>query len=528
MKIPGLDLEFAALPAPVPVWYAQVSEAEWVTAATAVRDEGGRLVALWAGSATFSEAISPINIRARAIFVAYATREGLFWLALPLASSNAPASYPDLSAVFPCASRMQRAAADLSGVQAAGARDTRPWFNHGAWAADHFPLLQDPQALPKPVPGALQDYPFVRVEGDGVHEIAVGPVHAGVIEPGHFRFSVVGEKILRLEERLGYTHKGVEQRMTQLPALDAYRLAGRVSGDSTVAYAWAYCMALESACQTTITPRAAWMRALMLECERVANHLGDLGAIANDVAFAFALAQFSRLREDWLRACKLAFGHRMMMDCIVPGGVKADLLPAGKDALWQRCLAVAVDVRKLSDVLESHAGLQDRFRITGRVRSALAAQLGMTGLAGRASSQRRDLRCDHPFEPYDKLRVVMASHVRGDVGARASVRFQEVFESVRLIERILNEMPEGEVQSSLTLPPQATRGAGWVEGWRGEIVVALELAGVDQANRIERCHLHDPSWQNWPVLEHSVMKDIVADFPVINKSFNLSYSGQDL
>lgn len=528
MKITGLDVEFVALPAPVPIWYGEVNADQWQAAATAVRDAGGRLVALWAGKAIEDVAISPGGIRAEAIFVAYVTLEGLFWLALPLTSLDGRVAYPDLSAVFPCASRMQRAAAELSGVHAEGARDTRPWFNHGAWAADHHPLLQDPLALPEPVPGALIDYPFVRVEGDGVHEIAVGPVHAGIIEPGHFRFSVVGEKILRLEQRLGYTHKGVEQRMTQMPPLQAHRLAGRVSGDSTVAYAWGYCMALESACAISIPPRAAWLRALMLECERVANHLNDLGALGNDVAFAFALAQFSRLREDWLRACKAAFGHRLMMDGIVPGGVRADIDPSGHEQIRKRCHVLLLAVRKLFDVFESHAGLQDRFLVTGRVRPALAAQLGMTGLAGRASAQIWDLRCDHPFAPYDKLRVVMASHARGDVGARAAVRFQEVFESIRLIERILNEMPVGEVCGAVMLPQQPAHGVGWVEGWRGEIMVALELAGAEQGHCIARCHLHDPSWQNWPVLEHAVMKDIVADFPLINKSFNLSYSGQDL
>jgi len=525
MKMAGLDLEFAALPAPVPVWFGQVTAAQWLEAASAVHAQGGRLVALWASGAMYSEATGPDNIRARALFVAYATRDGLFWLELPL---PADASYPDLSALFPAASRMQRAAADLSGVVADGAKDQRPWLNHGAWAADDHPLLQDPQALPVPTPGALHDYPFVRVEGEGVHEIAVGPVHAGIIEPGHFRFSVVGEKLLRLEQRLGYTHKGIEQRMTQLPALDAYRLAGRVSGDSTVAYAWAYGMALESICQTQVTPRAAWLRALLLECERVANHLGDLGALGNDVAFAFALAQFSRLREDWLRACKAAFGHRLMMDCVVPGGVQADISAAGQTQLMSCCDAVLIDVKKLFDVFEAHAGLQDRFITTGRVLPELAAQLGLTGLAGRASAQARDLRCDHPFTPYDQLRVVMAGHTRGDVGARALVRFQELLESIRLIERILREMPEGPVHTDVVLPDQPSRGIGWIEGWRGEIVVALELAGADQGHRITRCHLHDPSWQNWPVLEHAIMKDIVADFPLINKSFNLSYSGQDL
>ncbi|MBK1684956.1 NADH-quinone oxidoreductase subunit C [Rhodoferax fermentans] len=525
MKIPGLDVEFAALPAPVPVWFGQVTSAQWVTAASAVREHGGRLVALWASGATFSEAVSPSDKRARAIFVAYVTLEGLFWLELTLGTDGC---YPDLSALFPAASRMQRAAADLSGVHAEGAADQRPWLNHGAWAFDHHPLLQDPVHLPPLAPGALKDYPFVRVEGDGVHEIAVGPVHAGIIEPGHFRFSVVGEKVLRLEQRLGYTHKGIEQRMTQLPVLQAYRLAGRVSGDSTVAYAWAYCMALESICRTQVTPRAAWLRALLLECERVANHLGDLGALGNDVAFAFALAQFSRLREDWLRACKVTFGHRLMMDSIVPGGVQADINAAGLTQLLSCCDAVLTDVKKLYDVFEAHAGLQDRFINTGRVRPELAAQLGLTGLAGRASAQAWDLRCDHPFEPYDQLRVVMAGHTRGDVGARALVRFQEVLESIRLVERLLREMPEGPVCVDVALPQQAARGLGWVEGWRGEIVVALELEGADVGHRISRCHLHDPSWQNWPVLEHAILKDIVADFPLINKSFNLSYSGQDL
>ena len=525
MKIPGLDVEFAALSAPVPVWFGQVTSAQWVSAATAVREHGGRLVALWASAAIFSEAVSPCDTRAKAIFVAYVTLEGLFWLELAL---GADGCYPDLSGQFPAASRMQRAAAELSGVVAEGAHDQRPWLNHGAWAADHHPLLQNPLNLPPPAPGALQDYPFVRVEGDGVHEIAVGPVHAGIIEPGHFRFSVVGEKVLRLEQRLGYTHKGIEQRMTQLPALQAHRLAGRVSGDSTVAYAWAYCMALESICHTQITTRTAWLRALLLECERVANHLGDLGALGNDVAFAFALAQFSRLREDWLRACKTAFGHRLMMDNIVPGGVQADISATGQAQLLSCCDSVLTDVKKLYDVFEAHAGLQDRFINTGRVRPELAAQLGLTGLAGRASAQAWDLRCDHPFTPYDQLRVVMGGHTRGDVGARALVRFQELLESIRLIERILREKPEGPVCVDVALPQQAGRGLGWVEGWRGEIVVALELAGADQGHAITRCHLHDPSWQNWPVLEHAILKDIVADFPLINKSFNLSYSGQDL
>ncbi len=528
MQIPGLELEFTALPAPVPVWHAEVNTAQWQAAASAVRDEGGRLLALWAGPMPHHGAeVEPHQDKA-CMCAVYVTLDGAFWLSLPLVDQDRRWTYPDLSPVFPAAVRMQRAAADLSGVSALGAQDLRPWLNHGAWAADYWPLQQDARHLPAPAPTVLQDYPFVRVEGDGVHEIAVGPVHAGIIEPGHFRFSIVGEKVLRLEQRLGYTHKGIEQRMTQMEPLQAHRLAGRVSGDSTVAYAWAYSMALESACQTSIPARAAWLRAVMLERERVAAHLADLGALGNDAAFAFGLAQFSRLREDWLRVSKTVFGHRLMMDCIIPGGVGVDLDRAQRDLLLHQCDAVEQEVHTLFGIYEAHAGLQDRFMTAGRVEPELASRLGLTGLAGRASSQAWDLRCDHPFEPYSGLQVAMATHHNGDVAARVLVRFDEVFESMRLLRGMLANMPVGSVSCALTLPKQAARGAGWVEGWRGEVWVSLELAGADQGHLIRRCHLHDPSWQNWPVLEHAIMGNIVPDFPLINKSFNLSYSGQDL
>jgi Ni,Fe-hydrogenase III large subunit len=217
-----------------------------------------------------------------------------------------------------------------------------------------------------------------------------------------------------------------------------------------------------------------------------------------------------------------------MMDCIVPGGAGVDLAPARMIPMLQLCDRVETEVRRLSHIFEEHAGLQDRFLTTGRVAPSLAAQLGLIGLAGRASSQAWDLRCDHPFAPYTELHVAMATHRNGDVAARVAVRFEEVFESLRLIRGMLGSLPDGPLCGDVILGAQAALGAGWVEGWRGELFVALELAGAGQDHRILRCHLHDPSWQNWPVLEHAVMGNIVADFPLINKSFNLSYSGQDL
>jgi Ni,Fe-hydrogenase III large subunit len=487
------------LPTPVPIRHGVVDRDGWLAVAQDVLAGGGRLVSLW-GSRRPRETVA-------CAAYAFSFEGGLAWIELPLAERE---GYPDLARLFPAAARMQRAAHDLDGLVAEGADDTRPWLDHGLW-----------QGRSTPAP-----YEFVRVEGEGVHEIAVGPVHAGIIEPGHFRFSVVGEKVLRLEERLGYVHKGIDRRFCELPPLEAHRLAGRVSGDSTVAYAWAYCMALEAASGCRLPERAQWLRAVLLERERVANHLGDLGALGNDAAFGVGLAQFSRLREDWQRLSMTLFGHRLMMDRIVPGGVAVDLDEAGCRALGAQCDAIEPELRRLHSIYDEHAGLQDRFIGAGRVAPQLAAQLGLTGLAGRASAQSWDLRCNPSLPPYDQLDVQMATHRNGDVAARVTVRFDEALESLRLLRQMCRRLPAGPVRVELSLPNGPALGAGWVEGWRGEVFVALELD--DSGQVIRRCHCHDPSWQNWPVLEHAVIGNIVPDFPLINKSFNLSYSGHDL
>jgi len=458
-----------------------------------------------------------------AVHAAFADLNGLYWLTLPL-DPVAP-EYPDLSGLFPVARRLQRATFDLLGLRAAGATDTRPWLRHQSWPADGFPLRQEIDGRTAFAPPPAMDYPFVEVTGDGVHEIPVGPVHAGIIEPGHFRFSVVGEKVLRLEARLGYTHKGIGKRFETLAPLEAQRLAGRVSGDSTVTFAWAYCMALETAWGCAPPERALWLRALLLERERVANHLGDLGALGNDAAFAFGLAHFSRLREDWLRLAGELFGHRLMMDRVRPGGVAYDLNATALDRLRRQCDAVESELHILRRVYDEHAGLQDRFLTTGRVTPKLAAQLGLIGLAGRASGQAHDLRADHRPPPYDRLDPKKIVRRRGDVAARVAVRFDETFESLRLIRALCAGLPAGPVQGEIRASEGSAQGLGWVEGWRGEVLVGLEL---EAGGRIRACHCHDPSWHNWPVLEHAVIDNIVPDFPLINKSFNLSYSGHDL
>ena len=513
MKLEDFQIELKPLPGAMPVWHGRIDAQQWRAACQQVRGKGGRLVALWGADN---------NDRGQgyAVHAALTVQSGLLVITLPLAGE----SFPDISDIFPAANRMQRTAYDLFGVSAANAADQRKWLRHAAWPEGMFPLRKafDGGAV---FANGDDDYPFVQVGGEGVHEIPVGPVHAGTIEPGHFRFSIVGEGVLRLEERLAYKHKGIEKRFEQMDLNQGTRLAGRISGDSTVAYAWAYAMAVESACGMTPPPRALWLRALLLERERVGQHLWDLGFMGSDAGLAFGLAQFSCLREDMLRTNAALFGHRYLMDSIVPGGVARDLDSEGIAGIRREINALGKTVALLKGIYDEHAGLQDRFIGCGRVKPELADRLGLAGLAGRASGMAWDLRAQFPPIPYDGFEVRMATHRNGDVAARATVRFEEIAESLRLIGLILAGLPAGDIAAPVPDAPESAFGIGWVEAWRGEVLVALET-GPD--GRIRRCHPHDPSWQNWPLLERAVLGNIVPDFPLINKSFNLSYSGHDL
>jgi Ni,Fe-hydrogenase III large subunit/Ni,Fe-hydrogenase III component G len=527
----GLEKTFLA-------WHAVVDEESYRELANKIKAKGGRLVALWGSDNLWrDQAIGGECEQATARFSIHVAfyvqvhsefiiKPGLLWISLdvPDTPGSSPA-FPSLCGLFPSAARMERAIRDLLGLSAEGLADLRPWLRHGAWPAEQFPLRKD-FPLSKSFPRAPDDYPFVRVEGEGVHEIPVGPVHAGIIEPGHFRFQVVGEKILRLEERLGYTHKGIEKRLEGMDFMSGARLAGRISGDSTVAHAFAYALAIENVTESKAPPRALWLRALCLERERIANHLGDLGAIGNDAGLAFGLAQFSRLKEDMLRTNRKSFGHRYLMDVIVPGGLASDL--DGDEAVLlieQEAQSLMPEIDRLQEIYEEHAGLQDRLANTGQIRPDLAARLGLIGVAGRASGQGLDLRVQCPVPPYDRLKVNITTHQDGDVEARVAVRFGELRESLRLQQEILAQLPEGAIHTPLNPSAPYACGIGWVEGWRGEV---FSWVRADESNRIDRCHPHDPSWMLWPALEYAVLGDIVPDFPLVNKSFNLSYSGHDL
>jgi Ni,Fe-hydrogenase III large subunit len=430
--------------------------------------------------------------------------------------------FPSLAEFFPSASRMERATFDLLGIRSMDP-DHRGWLRHGGWPETVFPLRRDFDSGSQ-FAVQSQPYPFVQVEGDGVHEIPVGPVHAGIIEPGHFRFSVVGEKVLRLEERLGYKHKGIAKRFEALHQREGHKLAARISGDSAVAYSWAYCAALEAITQTVCPPRAARLRALALEHERLANHLGDLGALGNDAGFAFGLTQFSRLKEDLLRLNQLIFGERYLMNLIQPGGVAADVHQDAARFLLKEYFTLDNNVSALREIYDNHAGVQDRFREAGIVTAETMTQLDGTGLAARASGIPHDLRVELAWPPYNQMELKVMTQSAGDVAARVAVRFEEIFESTRICRALVLNLCGGETRIEVPDAESDLLGLGAIEAWRGPVVIALET-GLNGS--IRRCHSHDSSWQNWPLLEYAILGNIVPDFPLINKSFNLSYSGHD-
>ena len=428
--------------------------------------------------------------------------------------------FPSIGRVHPPAMRLERALRDLFGIEPTDLPDTRPWLDHGRWDVRH-PLAT--------VPGTPNEYPayrFLPSEGAGLHQIPVGPVHAGIIEPGHFRFTANGETIVRLEERLGYVHKGIESLTIGKSVAEAARIAARTSGDSTVAYALAFARAVEAALGLAVPPRATWLRALMAELERLANHFGDIGAICNDAAFALMFAHCGVLRERVLRTASVCFGHRLMMDCIVPGGVSVDLSATGVNRIQELVQAARRVFPALVELYDNTASLQDRTVGTGIVRPALARQFGCGGYVGRASGRAFDARRHLTYPPYDALFFEVPVLDDGDVNARVWIRIREVEQSLSLIEQILDRLPpDGPVSVMTTGTGEPAEGLAVVEGFRGDVLAFVRL---DAKMRIARCHLRDPSWFQWPLLEAAIEGNIVADFPLCNKSFNCSYSGHDL
>ncbi len=444
---------------------------------------------------------------------------------LPVATPLLPSHTP----YYPAADRPERHVQDMSGIVFADHPDARRWTRHQAWGEGDYPLRHDFPVAGREDPGETppdDKYRFLRVQGAGVCEIPVGPVHAGIIEPGHFRFQAVGETVLNLEQHLGYAHKGIEKIAVGRNPHALARLAGRISGDSTVAHSWAACQAMERSVDVTPPGRALVLRGVLAERERIANHLGDIGAICNDVGFAFALYQFSRLREIWQRRSGELFGHRLMMDIVVPGGIASDPGSERLAVLPEDHRLLRAELETLFDILDDHPSLEDRLLDTGRLTPATARQFGCTGYVGRASGQGFDVRHHNAYPPYDRLSVtVPVLNQAGDVAARMQVRMQEILIALDLMDQLLEELPEGDICCEMPVPADNAEGIGCIEGWRGEIFTYVRFG---QAGRIVRFFPRDPSWFSWPTLERIMPGNIVPDFPVCNKSVNGSYSGQDL
>ena len=387
-------------------------------------------------------------------------------------------------------------------------------------------MLQDfdARSIVSRVAGKLD---FPRVEGEGIFEIPVGPVHAGIIEPGHFRFSVAGEPIIKLDVQLFYTHKGTEKIAEGTRPAKCVFLAERVSGDTSFGHALAYCHAIERLAGITPPMRAIVIRTMLLELERLFNHIGDTGALLLDIGFSTGAATAFRLKEDMMRLNEVLTGSRLLRGMAAIGGIRREI----EDTLQKRqafrdtTVHVHDDFRQLVALVQSSSSVIDRLETTGRLSQKDAFRLGIVGMAGRASGIDRDLRRDHPHCAYPHLRFTVAHQLQGDVLARLNVRVHEIEQSFRMLEQLVrqHEAEPFRTPGAHVIPPNR-HALGYVEGWRGEIVHWVK---TDRVGSIGRWKITDPSFHNWRAIPAAVQNNIVPDFPVINKSFNLSYSGND-
>lgn len=422
---------------------------------------------------------------------------------------------PTLSDLSFSASRFERELHDDFGIEPRGHPFLRPLVRHQHWPAHWHPLRIGAGPMPAHVPDA-PPYPFIEVAGSGVYEIPVGPVHAGLIEPGHFRFSVVGETILKMTARLWYVHRGVERMFQGLEPEDGVAIAQRVSGDSALAHSLAYCMAVEEAEGLAVSEEARRLRSLLLEMERLYNHVGDVGAMCNDVSFAVANARALVVREQLLRMNEALTGHRLLRGGVGVGSTRVLELPAD-DGLAR--VGEAFD--DVVDLALSNSVVVDRFEGTARLSSTDAGAIGTLGIVARASGLVVDARSAHPFVAEPFTPVVQSA---GDVMARFLQRCDEFRASLAMVRRLCLEtttLDAGSVPTGVAL----TSGVGIVEGWRGIVAHRVEL---DATRRISRARIVDPSFFNWPALSIALGDTIVPDFPLANKSFNLSYAGNDL
>ncbi len=405
---------------------------------------------------------------------------------------------PTATAITPAAAWYERELRDRYAIEIQGHPDPRPLLFHSA------------------------EYSFLKVDGVGVCEVPVGPVHAGIIEPGHFRFSVVGDTVLHLELRHFYTHKGTETIFEGTPVMNGAIVAESVSGDNCFAHAAAYSQAVEVACDASAPRRAQGIRLVGLEIERMLAHIGDVGALCGDIGFAVPAASTSRLKEKLLRESVRAVGTRYWRSISIPGGVTIDVSPASASELRRAVASVSREFAEIAQMILDTPSVQNRFESTGLLKPAIARDLAVVGPVARASGLRLDVRHDHPYGAYRNCTFEPVTYHYGDVLARARVRIDETATSAALIDKVLEDLPSGPIVATVD-SKRSTTGFSAVESPRGEL---LYWVHIDEGI-IRRCHVKSPSFQNWPALPLAMPGNIIADFPLINKSFNLSYSGCD-
>jgi Ni,Fe-hydrogenase III large subunit len=417
----------------------------------------------------------------------------------------------------------EREVQDMFGLKLLGHPNPRRCALHDDWPDVH-PLRKDFDLHTVLPPFKGVRHKFREVEGEGVFQVPVGPVHAGIIEPGHFLFSVAGEPVLYLQLRMFYAHKGTEKLFEHLPVEHGVRLAESISGDSSFAHATAFCHAVERTAGVEAPPRARALRTVCLELERIYNHIGDIGAICTDVAFATANMHAMRLKERVLRVNELLTGNRLLRGMACLGGVRYDFAAAHRAALVQLLHWLKPEFEALVELIRDSSGTRDRLETTGILKPEVARDFGVVGLAGRASGLDRDLRRDFPHAFYDQVQFTVPVFTEGDVQRRLVVRREEIYQSTAILEQVLAKLPDGPVRTNLGELPPDRIALGYVEGWRGEIFHWIRTA---PGNRLARCKIKDPSLQNWPAITEAILGNIIPDFPVVNKSFNLSYSGTD-
>jgi Ni,Fe-hydrogenase III large subunit/Ni,Fe-hydrogenase III component G len=433
-------------------------------------------------------------------------------------------TYPSISPLVPAAHWDEREARDLFGIVPHGHPDPRRLVLHERFPQAFHPLRKDVPADVRPPDAERHFVPF-EVHGEGVYQLPVGPIHAGVIEPGHFRFSAIGERILHLDARLFFVHRGLEKLVEGRSFAAALPIVERACGVCTVTHALAYSQALETLTRTAIPARARWARVLLAELERLYNHVGDLGNICAGVGFQPAVSRLGWLKERLLRLNDALTGHRYLTGVVAPGGLVADLDPGGLAALPETLDAIGVELASAIRSIVRSEGVLGRFHGTGVVSAATAATFGALGVGARASGLRLDLRIDRPYAAYDELPVGLVVASAGDVAARFHVRAQEAHESLRLVREAAQRLPAGPVAAPLeTTPLVGESTLGWAEGPRGASWIWLR-AGSD--NTIDRLRLRSASYANWPVVAAAAPGNLVPDFPLINKSFELCYACTD-